>query len=228
MNDKFANCLKYANEDIETILQRIEPRLRTSLSVTKDPKIEQTEIDDDNYEECLHVKYTYDVDADGQPATATIAYDICDGDVFYPEGKSLHDLEESVYDQLHAVIKENKIQSATVLHTQKISAADEDVDFDDIVEDDDDGVSDAIDDVSDQIDDLQDQVDEIDEDNIDIEVENNISDHYIAECDACHGVFISAMIESDENVEFISGTCPLCGKESDQFLKWIVRTVDKQ
>lgn len=88
------------------------------------------------------------------------------------------------------------------------------------------GLSDALDDVQDQVEDIQDQVDEVDEDEIDIEVNNNIEDHYVAECDRCHQVFISAVVESDQEVESISGVCPLCGKESEQFLKWIIRSTE--
>lgn len=84
-------------------------------------------------------------------------------------------------------------------------------------------ISDDIADLSDKVDDLQDSVDDAQEDDVDIEIDNNISGHYIAECDNCHGVFISAMIESDQQVEKISGVCPLCNKQSDQYLKWIVK-----
>ena len=56
-----------------------------------------------------------------------------------------------------------------------------------------------------------------------IEVDNNIANHLIAECQNCHGIFISAMIASDQVVESINGVCPLCSKETEQFLKWIVK-----
>lgn len=95
---------------------------------------------------------------------------------------------------------------------------------DDFVTEEESGLNDALNDVQDQVEDIQDQVDDIDEDEIDIEVNNNIEDHYIAECDRCHQVFISAVVESDQDVESISGVCPLCGKESDQLLKWIIRS----
>lgn len=86
-------------------------------------------------------------------------------------------------------------------------------------------ISDTIDDVADTVDDMQEVVDDIEEDAPDIEVDNNIADHYVAECDSCQGIFISALIESDQEVTKISGVCPLCGKETDQYLKWIVREV---
>lgn len=56
-----------------------------------------------------------------------------------------------------------------------------------------------------------------------IDVDNNITNHLIAECQNCHGIFISAMIASDQIVESINGVCPLCSKDTEQFLKWIVK-----
>lgn len=59
-----------------------------------------------------------------------------------------------------------------------------------------------------------------------IDTDNNIAGHYIVECNRCHGIFISALMESDQQVEFISGVCPLCEKESDQYIKWVVKPVE--
>lgn len=106
-----------------------------------------------------------------------------------------------------------------------IMAADDEM-FDDEMLDDDTGFGDALDNLSDKVEDIQDQVDDVDEDPIDIQMENNISNHYIAECESCHGVFISAMVESDQEVTKISGKCPLCEKETDQYLKWVVKAVE--
>lgn len=102
-------------------------------------------------------------------------------------------------------------------HKHRIVAADELSDFE---------ITEDIDNIADQIDDVQDNLDDVDEDDIEIETENNIVNHYIAECDSCHGIFISAMLESDQAVSKISGVCPLCGKETDQFLNWIIRDAD--
>lgn len=88
-----------------------------------------------------------------------------------------------------------------------------------------DSFNDNIDDLSDQIDELQDSIDDIEPDSPNIELDNNIANHYIAECDLCQGVFISAMVESDQAVESISGICPLCEKQSEQYLKWIIKDV---
>lgn len=108
-----------------------------------------------------------------------------------------------------------------------IMAADDDDAFDALTNDDvsDDSFGDSIDDLSNQVEDLQDSIDDVTEDNVTIDTDNNISNHYIAECDNCHGIFISAVIESDQHVKSISGVCPLCEKESSQLLKWIIRDV---
>ena len=107
-----------------------------------------------------------------------------------------------------------------IIKKHRIVAADELDDFSDVE------ITEDIDDIADQITDVQDSLDDVDEDDITIDVENNIVNHYIAECDTCHGIFISAMIESDQVVSKISGVCPLCGKETEQFLNWIVRDAD--
>ena len=90
----------------------------------------------------------------------------------------------------------------------------------------DDPISDTLDNIEDKVSDLQDSIDEVQEDEIDIEVDNNIANKYIAECDKCHGVFISAIPESDQLIDKGSGICPLCDSESDQYLKWVVKEVD--
>ena len=61
------------------------------------------------------------------------------------------------------------------------------------------------------------------QDDTTIEIENNIANHLIAECENCHGIFISAMIASDQPVESINGVCPLCNKDTEQALRWIIK-----
>lgn len=105
------------------------------------------------------------------------------------------------------------------------------MDFDDIdpnttgdgTPDDEDPLDDQIDDLSDTVEDLQDTLDDVDEDDIGIEVDNNIAGHFIAECDRCKGIFISAVVESDQEVNSVNGICPICGKETEQILKWIIK-----
>ena len=56
-----------------------------------------------------------------------------------------------------------------------------------------------------------------------IDIDNNIVNHLIAECENCHGIFISAMLASDQDIESINGVCPLCNKDTEQSLKWIIK-----
>lgn len=134
---------------------------------------------------------------------------------------------------------DNYIRSNRITHNKRIVAADED----EFVDDSSDVDFEYSPDISnspepnspirhsdrdiDIVDDV-DNIDDIEEDNVDIETDNNIANHYIAECDNCHGVFISAVTESDQIIDHISGICPLCEKESDQLLKWIVRDVSDE
>lgn len=86
-------------------------------------------------------------------------------------------------------------------------------------------IADSVDDLADSVDELQDRIDETDLDEVNIDMDNNIDGHYIAECERCHGVFISAVVESDQVVDSIGGICPLCEKETTQYLKWVIKAV---
>lgn len=101
-----------------------------------------------------------------------------------------------------------------------VLAADEDDVFDE-----DSGFEDSIDDLQDKVDDVADQIEDVDPDEPGngIEMDNNIVNHYIAECDRCKGVFISAVVVSDQVIEKVTGTCPLCDKDTDQYLKWVIK-----
>ena len=92
--------------------------------------------------------------------------------------------------------------------------------------DDYDTISDDVEELQDKMDDLQDQVEEIDMDDPNLDIENNISDHYIAECDSCHGIFISSVMQSDQDIDSISGICPICQKETTQYLNWVIKDAD--
>lgn len=126
------------------------------------------------------------------------------------------------------------ISSKRVNRKNRIVAADEDfMDLDaemdadvDRIAEDDEAFDDTLDDIADSVEDMQDTLDEVQEDEVDIEVDNNVEGHLIAECDKCHGIFISAMIESEQEVEKISGICPLCDKESDQYFKWVIHAIE--
>lgn len=98
------------------------------------------------------------------------------------------------------------------------------------IDDLDDSFSEQLEDVADTVEDIQDTVSDDDhqEDTINIEVENNIAGHYIAECDKCKNVFISATVLSDQIVECVTGVCPICREESDQYLKWVIKPVEEE
>ena len=59
-----------------------------------------------------------------------------------------------------------------------------------------------------------------------IEINNNINNHYIAECENCGGIFISAVTQSDQQISYITGVCPLCEKETNQYLRWVIKNID--
>lgn len=82
--------------------------------------------------------------------------------------------------------------------------------------------ADTIDDLADSVEDMQDTIEEIDEDDVDIEIDDDIANHYIAKCDSCHYLFISAMVETDQDVKSVTGICPNCQKETEQLLKWVI------
>lgn len=118
-----------------------------------------------------------------------------------------------------------RINKSTVKGTKRVYAAEGEDDLFDA----DETLDESLDEMSDQIDDIQDAVeDRITQDDPHIEVENNIEGHYIAECEVCQGVFISPVLESDEDIEKVSGTCPLCGKQSDQYLKWVIHKANER
>ena len=126
--------------------------------------------------------------------------------------------------------KPKEIKASSTRSPKKIyiKAAGEDDFIDEMGEDEADGIMDAIDDVADNVEDLQDSIDDVEEDEVEIAMNNNIADHYIAECDACNGIFISAVVESDQEIDHVSGTCPICGKDTDQYLKWVIKSVESE
>lgn len=68
--------------------------------------------------------------------------------------------------------------------------------------------------------------DDIQKDSVEIDIDNNIAGHYIAQCDSCKNVFISAVTLSDQVVDSIHGMCPICNEESDQLLKWVIQDAE--
>lgn len=103
----------------------------------------------------------------------------------------------------------------------------DDLDYEDDGSDDaeDGNLSDNVQDLADNVEELQGELEGVEDDDPNIEIENNIDGRYIAECDRCGEIFISAITESDASMESIHGICPICDHESDQYLKWVIRKV---
>ena len=119
--------------------------------------------------------------------------------------------------------KRKNVVGSTKTKRRRVYAADGDFDLD--MNDADnatDAFADQVDDMADNIEDIQDSIEDVEQDDIDIDIENNITGHYIAECEKCKGIFISATVKSDQAVSSVSGVCPLCQEESEQYLKWYI------
>lgn len=107
----------------------------------------------------------------------------------------------------------------------------DDMDFGDetvkeVSDDEEKDLDDSLDNISDKLDEINDSLDQYKQDDPNIDVDNNIGDHYIAECEHCHGIFITAVTESDHQIEKVTGKCPLCDTDCDQYLKWVIKDVD--
>lgn len=224
------SVMSMAQEDAKYIADRLMQK-HTAVDV-KDitaNKVSDAAVDAEEVE--YDVQIVLDIDGD-QQAVNFQYYLQPDGNV---------ELSEDLDNVIQGV--DNRIMSEqSTVNLQTITAADDfdsddfEDDFDEIphepVEDDtvadNDSITDTLNNMSEQLDDLQDDItDPSNEDDINIDINNNIDNHYIAECEKCHGIFISSLIASDQRVESIHGVCPLCDKESDQYLKWIVEAVEQ-
>lgn len=92
----------------------------------------------------------------------------------------------------------------------------EDIEEEDIPELNTDEVEDILDDEQ------EDFEDDIAQDSPAIETENNLANHFIAECDVCKGIYISPVVNSSTNPTSVEGTCPICGKDTTQTFRWII------
>ena len=211
---------QYAQEDAEEIKSILADEYNLDVDVFN-VNVEYRE-DDHPYAQVIAGFVT----SDDVFATVDFQYDSEDDEVFIDQSTS--DLAERVAEELKSqgvrASTKSIIYAADDDDTEGFADADEDESFDDFG---DDSIEDNIDELSDQVEDLQDSIDEVTEDESSIDVDNNIENHYIAECESCHGIFISAVVESDQKVQKISGICPLCEKETDQYLNWIIRKANK-
>lgn len=111
--------------------------------------------------------------------------------------------------------------------SSRITAAEDD-EFDFDKDMDSDSLTDNISDITDTVNDIQDAIEDDNPKETILDIHNNIENHYIAECERCHEIFISAMTESDTPVESIKGECPVCHEQTTQDIKWIVRSIDNR
>jgi len=188
---------------------------------------------DDSYDDNEWAKVTFKVTSGKATYEVEYMY-IVKGENIYTD-IGLDELAEAVSERLEeeGIAASTRIKAGTRIMSsrRRIVAADED-EFDDFEDDFDDEVDEEveenIDDIADTVDDMQDWLEDVEEDDIDIDVDANISNHYIVQCDSCHDIFISALVETDQDVEKISGVCPCCEKSSDQYIKWVVREIGKE
>lgn len=207
---------QYAQEDINAALGRVSHNMKFKSMTFETDKVDRLSNDYTVYATatilCPDLRLQFDF---------IMEYAV-ENDYVYASGdvdEFATSLEER-YAECEAGKDGEPVKASTRIKRKPIMAADMDDEF-----------VDTVDDLSDSVDDIQDTLDEIDgteieEDDIDIEIDNNIANHYIAECDTCHGIFVSALVESDQDVEKVSGICPLCDKETDQYLKFIIRPVE--
>lgn len=205
----------YAREDADTIVRGLNVSAGTKFEVV-DIVLSSTDgIDDSDEVVPLSAKVSIK-DENGASTKFTLKYEW--DDALY----ALFEVRPTVEMLKRRLNKSKSVKSA------RIVAAEEDVvddEFVDDVIDDASGLDDRLDDIQDTVENMQDDIDDIQEDDTLLEVDNNIADHYICECERCHGIFISALIESEQQVDHVSGICPLCDEETDQYIKWIIRDV---
>lgn len=209
---------QYAQEDINAALDRVSHNMKLKTMTFETSKVDRLGNDYTVYATatilCPDLRLQFDF---------IMEYAV-ENDYVYASGDvdEFADSLEERYAECEAGKDGEPVKASTRIKRKPIMAADMD---------DEEEFVDTVDDLSDSVDDIQDTLDEIDgteieEDDVDIEVDNNIANHYIAECDTCHGIFISALVESDQEVEKVSGVCPLCDKETDQYLKFIIRPIE--
>lgn len=219
---------RIAKEDINDIVSMLnEDGFKTSVvSMESDPEEIKEKV-----KQSVHAV----LKIDGRNTDVDFDYEIN----LSPETVYIQKPCEDIVSDIESSLK-NKVSEATRISksskpvtSSSITAADDDFESDDFSDLDDttdttdsnDSLSDNIEDIADTVEDIQDTIDDVQEDDVNIQVENNISDHYIAECERCHGIFISSVIRSEQTLEKISGNCPLCDRQTDQYLKWVVKDV---
>ena len=234
----YPNIEQYARFDFDELCAEVDKKWNL------DPQLIKIDIDEEIIEETIksvfHITGTFLIEG----LEFTLSYDCIDDineDELIFDELTMYDLHDAYmhryYESMNmhhdAQYFKDRLDRRGVKASTAIMAAEDDpfadMGFDD--EDDDaladvqdsDSISENIDDMADTLDELSDSLKDFEEDSIDIEKENNISDHLIAECEKCHGVFITAVVESDQKIDKISGICPLCDEDCDQYLYWVIK-----
>lgn len=231
MSDAINTMIGFAEEDAEAISVKLK-----NLGLDADVKsISYDSGVNEDETEYLDVSATYCVEDEANTEFElywTYATSSIDHDEIYMDCDT-NELADAGLDRYNEASNVNASRSVAAEASSILAAEEDELDYsEDVVDvdsdliEDDDGFNDQLDEIADDIDDLKDAVDEIQEDDVNIEIENNIDGHYIAECDRCGGIFISAVSETDQVVDLIHGICPLCDHETDQYLKWVVKSVN--
>lgn len=191
-----------AIDDLDLALSNVNDRYHLS------PKLEWSDLncEEDTHkkdDKCYCVKYFANMctASDDVKFDQPLEYYVKDDEI---TGSAIEDLEKAIY--------ANYCKAKGIKASTYVSAADDTEDF-----------GESIDDLADSLEDVQDSIEDVDIDDPSIEIDNNITGHYIAECAGCGEVFISAVMESDQQIDHITGICPICEKETDQYLKWVIK-----
>ena len=236
---------KYAREDIKEVLDSINAGNDYNDAFVKSESFEAYQAGDIDGQFSVDATFEIQFGDKDDPKVLDFTIDyVVDGEDVYVGGTT-RELEEALLYRMSNLVGSRRVNSSrSVNSASKIYGADDDLeaefendsdmgmddgpDMTDAGDAGDEGVDDKLDSIADDIEDMQDDIDEIQEDDVDIEMDNNIEGHFIAECEKCHGIFISAMVESDQVVDKITGICPLCEKESDQYFKWVVKPIENK
>lgn len=205
---------QYALEDIKDALSKVKSKIKViDVSYDVDGDIEVGE---------GSVFVTFTLGNDKQSFEQNVDYIVDESGNIYAGYDSIDGYADSIEEKCESA---GITASTHIKPKRRIVAADEDeFEEEDPLEGE---IGETLEGIADDVNDMQDEIEDVTEDDPNIEVDNNIEGKYIAECERCHGIFISAVSESDQDVESISGTCPLCEHDTTQWLNWVIKAVDR-
>lgn len=226
----FGQIKTYATEDISEAVRLANEKYKLEAKLNKLTYDCDDDIETADDASCI---VNASISAGDKTTNLSFEYVVSDDEIYCSDDvSSLAKLIKSkLLGEVTAAVSDRPLTSVAVTAADEDEATEEPAvddfggfnDFDEFEDPSD--ISESIDGLADSVDELQDQLDETDPDEVNIDIDNNIDGHYIAECERCHGVFISAVVESDQMVDSISGICPLCEKETTQYLKWVIKAV---